>query len=79
MITVTKNPKKENPIPSPNGASVDFFTSQNYQSGSMSVWLNGIRLIQEWDDGYEETGSNKITLKVAPLNGDSLHVEYQPV
>jgi len=41
--------------------------------------MNGIKKIKEWDDGYDEGGGKKITMKEAPWVGDSLQAEYEPV
>ena len=78
LVTGT-NLIKETMTPSPDGVEVKFYTSQSYRGNSVSVWLNGIKLIKEFDDGFDETGSNEVTMKETPLTGDSLQAEYQPL
>ena len=77
-ITVGKDPLKENLTPSPDGLNDIFYTSQDYKPKSISVWLNGIKLIKDWDDGFEETGDDEITMNEAPISGDFLQAEYEP-
>ena len=78
-IVAAKNPFKETLIPSSDGVTQKFYTSQNYKSGSVALWLNGIKKIQPWEDGFTETGSKEITMNEAPLTGDSVQAEYQPL
>ena len=77
MVMVTSTPVKEMLTPSPDGVTLDFQTSQAYKSGTVSVWVNGLRKIQDWDDGFEELGGTTIRMKEAPLTGDSLHAMYE--
>ena len=74
---IIRNPIKEIPTPDPDGVTTDFSTSQPYRSGSVSVWLNGMRLIAEWDDGFVELGGTVIQMKEAPYTGDSLTVQFE--
>jgi len=71
------DPIKESLAPEPNGVEVDFQTSQPYKSGTVSVWLNGLRKIQDWDDGFDELGGTTIRMREAPLTGDSLQAMYE--
>lgn len=68
---------KETLVPSPDGVVTSFFTSVVYRPGTVSVWLNGIKLIKGWDDGFMENGGREIVMNEAPLFGDSLQVEYE--
>ena len=77
MIQSLKSPIKEMLIPAPDGASLDFFTSKSYRLNSVSVWINGIKLIPEWDDGFIELGGQTVRMKEPPLEFDSLQVEYE--
>lgn len=76
-VIVAKNPIKEELSPDPDGFKIDFQTSQAYKSGTVSIWRNGIRKIQDWDDGFEELGGTTIRMKEAPLTGDSLTAQYE--
>ncbi|UCG53161.1 MAG: hypothetical protein JSW58_06305 [Candidatus Latescibacterota bacterium] len=76
-VQVTKDPVKETLVPDPDGVTVDFQTSANYQPGSVAIWFNGVKLIREWDDGFAELGGNTVRMAEAPRTGDSLQVEYE--
>jgi len=78
MIVVCQNPVKETLTPSPNGVIQKFYTSQVYRAGTVSAWINGIKLIAGWEDGFTETGVKEVTLKETPLTGDSIQAEYEP-
>ena len=78
-VTVTRYPLKETLTPSPDGIETEFYTSQLYMDNSVSVWINGVKKIRDWDDGFEETGSSEITMNEAPLTGDSIQAEYDPL
>jgi len=78
-VMASKDPEKETLTPDPDGVTVDFFTTKDYKPGTVAVWMNGIKKIKEWDDGYDEGGGKKITMKEAPWVGDSLQAEYEPV
>jgi len=69
---------KDTLTPAPDGVIVDFQTLLDYKPGTVSVWLNGIKLIDIWDDGFEELGGKTIRMKDAPWVGDSLQAEYEP-
>jgi hypothetical protein len=77
-IQYSRNPIVEAPTPAPDGVETTFQTSQNYKSGTVAVWKNGIRKVASWDDGWVELGGNQIAMKEAPLTGDSLEVRYDP-
>lgn len=76
-LTRTRDPVKERPSPEPDGLRTDFDVSQPYKPGTVSVWLNGLRLVADWDDGFEELGGTTIRLKEAPLLWDSLQAQYE--
>ena len=76
-LALTNNAVKESLSPEPNGVITEFYTSMPYKMGTVSVWQNGIRLIQDWDDGYVELGGITIRMNEAPLLGDTLQVEYE--
>lgn len=79
-VTIIRGePEKESLVPDPNGVNTDFQTSVAYKSGTVSVWLNGIRLVDELDTGFLELGGNTIRMKEAPLTGDSIQAMYEPL
>lgn len=78
--SAVKNPVKELLTPSPDGVVTEFYTSSAYKTNSVSVWLNGIKLIPFFDDGFTTAGgTSTITMKEAPLTGDSLQAEYDAI
>ncbi len=76
-ITATANPVKEVLSPDPDGIVTDFTSTQSYKLKSTYVWINGLLLVKAWDTGYIELGGNTIRMKIAPLAGDSLQIQYE--
>jgi hypothetical protein len=62
-----------------DGTNRLFRVSASYAPGSVQVWLNGLLLKRDYDDGWAELGSNVIRLKVAPVSGDTVQVFYRPL
>lgn len=77
MLQVVVDAVLERLTPEPNGVLVDFETSIAYKANTVSVWQNGIRLIDYWDDGFTEMGGTTIRFREAPLTGDTLQVGYE--
>lgn len=65
--------------PEPDGVITDFQTPQNYRSGTVFVFLNGVLLERDWDDGFTELGGNTIQMKIAPKVLDTLIAMYEPL
>lgn len=63
--------------PEPDGVTTTFYTTQPFLPNSVSVWVNGMRRIKAWDDGFFEVPPNQVELKEAPLEGDSVQAEYR--
>lgn len=59
-----------------NSTNKVFTTSQNFQSGSTRVFINGIRLTKGASYDYSETASNQITFTNAPDTGDLIVIDY---
>lgn len=62
-----------------NGINVTFTLSEEYNSGSLRVHLNGLRLqkssdLISWD--YVELNNNQVVFTFAPQNGDSILIDY---
>jgi hypothetical protein len=76
-FVVVDNPEKEMLTPDPDGVTTSFHTSKPYKPGSVSVWLNGIKILSEFEDGFTEAGGTEILMKEAPWVGDSLQAEFE--
>jgi hypothetical protein len=75
---ITRSPKTETLTPAPDGVTTDFNFSFTYATGSTSVWLNGRRKIDTYDDGWTELGGTAVRLKEAPLAGDTVQGKAEP-
>lgn len=74
-----RHPVREVLTPDPDGVVTAFATSQPYKPGTVSLWLNGVRKVAAWDDGFDENeDGTTIDLKEPPLAGDSVVAEYEP-
>lgn len=65
----------ETPAGTINGSNATFTTAQGFEPASVSVFLNGVNIINGVD--YITTGTNTILLNVSPVNGDYLRVNYK--
>jgi hypothetical protein len=63
----------ETPGGAVNGANTAFTTAVAYASGTLRVYVNGVRLAPA---DYTETGAAAFTLGTAPATGDLLRVDY---
>lgn len=70
---------KELWVPEPDGVNTDFETSGNYKFGTVSIWLNGIRIVSDLASGFTELGGKTIRMKELPLLGDTLHAMYEAI
>lgn len=62
-----------------DGVNTTFRVSVMYVPGSLQVWLNGLLLRKDWDNGWVELGSNKFRLKEAPISGDVVQAYFRPL
>lgn len=60
-----------------DGNNTIFTTSFDYVSGSVKLYLNGIRQRRGPSNDFIESGPNEITMAEAPTSGDVLIVDYQ--
>lgn len=60
-----------------NGERTTFTIPENYITGSIRVYYNGIR--QVFNDTFTEPNQNQINLLFTPQTGDYLTVDYIPV
>lgn len=65
----------ETPAGTINGSNATFSTAQVFDPASVSVFLNGVNIINGVD--YITTGTNTILLNVSPVSGDYLRVNYK--
>lgn len=61
-----------------NGTNQDFYTSAQYQTGSVQVFLNGQLKRVDLADGWIEMGLNHVRLNEAPKIGDVVQAYYCP-
>lgn len=61
-----------------NGTNRDFQTVTPYVPGSVVIFLNGLSLVKDYDEGWEELGGTKLRMKIAPFLGDALQIYYRP-
>lgn len=76
-VMVSRDSVKQEMTPAPDGVRIDFYTPTPYKLGTVAIWLNGMKLIREWDDGFTELGSSTVRMLEIPKTGDSLQVEYE--
>ena len=79
MIQVTREPTKALLTPNPDGIIVIFQIPENYVSGTVSVWLNGLRVITDGANGFTELGGDQIEMNAPPLSGVSVQAQYEAV
>jgi len=60
-----------------NGSNKEFSTSMGYAPGSLEVYVNGLILRRQDDDGWTETGDFTYELKEAPQLGDTVSHYYR--
>ena len=60
-----------------DGVNAQFGTTFDFQAESVNVYFNGRLLIRAWDDGFWVTGTRLVTMKEAPMLGDTLEIEYR--
>jgi len=64
----------ETPTGAINGTNVDYITANVFQTGSLAVYVNGLRMKNGLD--YTITGTKNFRIIGALLTGDSLIVDY---
>lgn len=72
-ISGTNGTFNETPGGTINSSNTSFTTAASYTSGTLRVYLNGIRLAGA---DYSETGSTTFSMVTAPVTGDLLRVDY---
>lgn len=71
-------PHFEVPIGAINDSNLVFTLSRGYQPNTTAVFINGVLMRRDLDDGWLETASASgvVTLKVAPSTGDIVQIFF---
>ena len=64
---------------STGGGNRDFTLSGSYIRGSVALFLNGVALLKDSPEGWEELGANRIRMNRAPESGDVVHAFFRPL
>ena len=59
-----------------NSSNTAFTTANNYVTGTLAVYQNGVRLEEGAGNDFTEGGTNAFTMLTAPTTGDKLVVDY---
>jgi hypothetical protein len=65
----------ETPSGAVNGSNATYTTAQQFEPASVSVFINGVNIINGVD--YITTGTNTIILNVSPVAGDYVRINYK--
>lgn len=68
--------KKENLTSQINGSRTTFTVSEEYKTGSLRVYYNGVRQIE--NETFSETTSTTFTVTFTTISGDYLSIDYTP-
>jgi hypothetical protein len=68
--------KKENLTSQINGSRTTFTVQEEYKTGTLRVYYNGVRQIE--DETFTETTSTTFTLTFQTITGDYLSIDYTP-
>ena len=68
--------KKENLTSQINGSRTTFTVSEEYKTGSLRVYYNGVRQIES--ETFSETTSTTFTVTFTTITGDYLSIDYKP-
>lgn len=68
--------KKENITSQIDGTKTTFIVSEDYKTGSLRVYYNGVRQIE--DVTFSETTASTFTLNFQTEIGDYLAIDYTP-
>jgi hypothetical protein len=65
----------ETPNGAVNGSNATYTTAQQFEPASVSVFINGVNIINGVD--YITTGTDTIILNVSPVVGDYVRINYK--
>jgi hypothetical protein len=74
-ITAAPDHLGETPAGTINGANTVFTTAATYKTGSLTVYVNGVR--QKKTTHWTETSGTTFTMNQAPTTGDLVTVDYE--
>ena len=60
-----------------DGSNVTFKTSAPMNPLIVNVWLNGVLIRRNDDDGFTISGVDTFDMNEAPVIGDTIHVRYE--
>jgi hypothetical protein len=73
--------QNEIPTGAINNTNSVYVTANDFETGSLVVYLNGIRQDEGVDEDYQVTGTNEFTFndppKSSPGNPDKISVDYK--
>ena len=76
VSTGSEEMKKQNVTSQINGSRTTFTVQEEYKTGSLRVYYNGVRQIE--DETFSETTSTTFTLTFQTITGDYLTIDYTP-
>jgi len=76
VTTGSEEMKKENLTSQINGSRTTFTVQEEYKTGTLRVYYNGVRQIE--DETFTETTSTTFTLTFQTITGDYLSIDYTP-
>ena len=76
VTTGAEEVKKQNVTSQINGTRTTFTVQEEYKTGSLRVYYNGVRQIE--DETFTETTSTTFTLTFTTITGDYLSIDYTP-
>lgn len=68
--------KKQNVTSQINGSRTTFTVQEEYKTGSLRVYYNGVRQIEY--ETFTETTSTTFTVTFQTITGDFLSIDYTP-
>jgi len=76
VSTGSEEMKKQNVTSQINGSRTTFTVQEEYKTGSLRVYYNGVRQIE--DETFSETTSTTFTVTFQTITGDYLSIDYTP-
>jgi len=76
VSTGSEEMKKQNVTSQINGSRTTFTVQEEYKTGSLRVYYNGVRQIE--DETFSETTSTTFTVTFTTITGDYLSIDYTP-
>ena len=77
LSTESEEMKKSNLSSQVDGETQVFTVPEEYKTGSLRVYYNGVRQIES--ETFTETTSTTFTTTFTPISGDYLTIDYSPL